>query len=318
MQTIYLHHPYDRNAIVTEPIVLALGFFDGVHRGHQRVIEEARRVATKKGQKLGLLTFTRHPSILYTKYDQLELNYLTTPERKQVLLEHFGVDILYKVEFTSLFSSLSPQEFVDQYVIGLHASTVVAGFDYTYGKKEVANMQNLSAFSQNRFDIVEVAPSLHEHEKISSTRIRETIKAGDLETAKDLLGYAYCTTGFVVRGDARGRELGFPTANVHLAPSICVPRKGVYAVQVVVAGQTYGGMASIGYNVTFEARSTLSIEVHIFDFKKDIYGETMAIYWLSYLRDEVKYTGPGPLIAQLQADETRSRHILEQEHPPLI
>ena len=318
MKTIYLHHPYDVNNIMKEPIVLALGFFDGVHRGHQKVIQEAKKIANRKGMKMALMTFTRHPSILYKKYDDIQLKYLTDSQRKNDLMEYFGVDILYKVDFTSSFASLSPQKFVDQYVIGLHASVAVAGFDYTYGEKEIANMPNLPFFSKDKFDILTVNPFVYNQKKISSTCIRLAIANGEILKANRMLGYAYCTTGFVVRGDARGRELGFPTANVQIKDSVCLPSKGIYAVKVRLGKELYNGMASIGYNVTFQKRNTLSIEVNIFDFKKEIYGETISIYWISYLRDEVKYTGPDPLIQQLHEDETASRRILLNDKTLII
>lgn len=310
MEIIHLHHPYHLTSINKEEKVLALGFFDGVHRGHQEVIQTARDIAQQRGVKLALMTFDRHPSILYKKFDDLSLRYLTDNCRKKELLEHLGVDILYQVNFTSSFASLSPQEFVDLYVANLGVVAVVAGFDYTYGKKEIASMKQLPTYAKGRFDVYSVAPFLYKGQKISSTNLRHEIEQGALEDANVMLGYAYATGGFVVRGDARGRTLGYPTANVHIETPICIPQKGIYAVKMRVAGKNYDGMASVGYNITFEKRSTLSIEIHLFDFNQEIYGENVLIHWLAYLRDEVKFSSIDQFMAQLQEDETKSRLIL--------
>ncbi|GEQ32722.1 riboflavin biosynthesis protein RibF [Marinilactibacillus psychrotolerans] len=310
MEIIKIHHPYDPTEIIQEDIVLILGFFDGIHKGHQKVIETGVRIAKERGIKSALMTFNRHPAFVYKKFDPEYHSYLTTMERKELLIAELGVDILYEVEFTSSFGSLPPQEFVDQYIVGWHAKAVVAGFDYTYGKADIANMDNLNEYAKNRFDIFKVEKQDDSNQKISSSRIRQAILDGKLAKANELLGYLYETSGFVIHGDARGRTLGYPTANILSDPDVFMPKIGVYAVKMLVNNTWYDGMASIGYNPTFGYRKNLSVEVHLFDFKKEIYGENVRIKWIKYLRDEIRYDSIEALIKQLRQDEIESREVI--------
>ena len=183
MQIIKITHPYEPSQIVQEPIVLALGFFDGIHLGHQEVIQQAKEKAQELGVKLALMSFDHHPSIIFQGVNPDELQYLSPFERKVELLEEFGVDIFYVIDFTKEFASLSPQEFVDQYMVGLNAVTVVAGFDYTYGKKEIANMELLPTYAKERFSIVTISEQQTEKQKIGSTAIRHYLETGQIEEA---------------------------------------------------------------------------------------------------------------------------------------
>lgn len=310
MEIIKLHHPYDKDALYPKEIVLVLGFFDGVHKGHQRVIKRGIEKAKEKNVKCAVMTFNQHPAIVYSKFDPYEHQYLTTLTRKEELMESLGVDILYEVDFTSSLGSLSPQEFVDQYIVGLNAVAAVAGFDYTYGKKTVASMEHLPGYANGRFEVVTVQQKSDHGAKISSTRIRKVLKEGRVDEANELLGYIYEVPGVVIHGDARGRTLGYPTANMYPEPFIILPKRGVYAVKVWVNGVWYDGMASIGYNVTFEKRKNYSVEAHIFDFNEEIYGEHIRVKWVSFLREEVKFASAEQLIEQLEIDERQSRGIL--------
>lgn len=303
MEIIEIHHPYNESQLPKEEVVLVLGFFDGVHRGHQAVINRGKEEAEAKGLKLAVMTFNQHPSIVFQKIDPATMTYLTTVEQKANHMEKLGVDILYVIEFTSSFASLSPQEFVDQYMVGLHAKCVVAGFDYTYGPRDIATMANLPNYTQDRLDVITV-PKLEDHDvKVSSTEIRDFLAAGDMEKATEFLGYIYSIEGTVVHGDARGRTLGFPTANIKVSHLTRLPRKGVYAVKIKVANKWYEGMAQIGRNITFEPGRDITVEVNILDFNQDIYGEQVAVEWYHYLRDEIKFDGVEGLIKQLNQDK---------------
>ncbi|CAM3263981.1 riboflavin biosynthesis protein RibF [Vagococcus fessus] len=303
MEIIEIHHPYKESQLPKEEVVLVLGFFDGVHRGHQAVINRGKEEAKAKGLKLAVMTFNQHPSIVFQKIDPTTMTYLTTVEQKASHMEKLGVDILYVIEFTSSFASLSPQEFVDQYMVGLHAKSVVAGFDYTYGPRDIATMDNLPNYTQDRLDVITV-PKLEDHDvKVSSTEIRDFLAAGDMEKATEFLGYIYSIEGTVVHGDARGRTLGFPTANIKVSHLTRLPRKGVYAVKIKVANKWYEGMAQIGRNITFEPGRDITVEVNILDFNQDIYGEQVAVEWYHYLRDEIKFDGVEGLIKQLNQDK---------------
>lgn len=303
MEIIELSHPYNDEEIVQEPIVLALGFFDGVHLGHQAVIRTAKEEAVKRGIKLAVMTFNQHPKIVYSKLDEESMFYLSTNERKAELLEGLGVDILYLVDYTWAFGSQSPQEFVDCYIVELNAKAVVAGFDYTYGKKDVANMQTLPEHADGRFDIVEVDQlSINQH-KIASTSIREHIETGQIQAANKELGYLYQTSGTVVHGEKRGGALlGYPTANVETSSKELLPGIGVYIVEFFVSDKWHQGMASVGYNVTFGENRPVTCEVFILDFDQMIYGEQVKVRWHHYLRGEIKFDGLDGLIKQLDQD----------------
>ncbi len=303
MKVIEIHHPYKLEQIPQEDVVLVLGFFDGVHCGHQEVIRRGKAEAEKRGLKLAVMTFNQHPSIVFQKIQPETMKYLTTIEQKERRMADLGVDYLYIVEFTSAFASLAPQEFVDQYIVGLHGKVAVAGFDYTYGPREIATMANLPKYTRNRVEIITVPKQMTNDKKISSSEIRELMAAGAMEEVANYLGYVYEIEGTVVHGDARGRTLGFPTANIKVPSSIRLPRKGVYAVKIKVAKTWYLGMAQIGRNITFEPGRDVTVEVNILAFNQDIYGEQVVVEWHHYLRDEVKFTGVEGLIAQLKQDQ---------------
>ena len=302
MKTIFLKHPYNPAQIGNQPVVLALGFFDGLHLGHQEVIRKAKEISQEQGLNLAVLTFNHTPKLIYQKIHPWHYTYLTILERKQELMAALGVDILYVAEFTWDLGHLLPQEFVDSYIVGLKAQAVVAGFDYTYGPKEIANMQTLIQHSQGRFSVTEISEKrLHQH-KIGATSIRDYLEKGLMQEANRELGYIYQTSGLVINGLKRGRTIGYPTANVALDHGQVIPGIGVYVVEFWVQGHWYQGMASIGYNITFNDVSDLSVEVYILDFDRMIYGEAVKINWHHYLRPEAKFDGIPALIDQLDAD----------------
>lgn len=312
MQVIQLHHPYQPTEIVQEPIVLALGFFDGVHLGHQQVIKTAKKIADEKGLPLAVMTFNQHPKIVFSPMDEQEMRYLTTVERKKELLEELGVDILYLIHFTYDFGTQSPQTFVDDYMVGLNAQVVVAGFDYTYGPKGQTNMNTLIEHAKGRFEVISVPQQSFHQTKISSTRIRNYLSIGQIEKANKLLGTPYQTDGVVVHGLKRGRQMGYPTANIDTKDIELLPGIGVYVVKIKVKDQWYKGIASIGYNITFDSETGLTCEVYILDFDDMIYGEQVQIHWLHYLRGEVKFDGMEGLIKQLDKDAVATRKYFEK------
>ncbi|NLM67878.1 MAG: riboflavin biosynthesis protein RibF [Enterococcus sp.] len=313
MDIIEIRHPYHISEIPNEPVVLVLGFFDGVHKGHQKVIEEGRKIAKEKGLKLALMTFNQHPSIVFQKATNERMRYLTSLDQKKRLMAELAIDYLYIIEFTSDFASLKPQAFVDQYIVGLQAKYVVAGFDYTYGPREIANMAQLPNYSQGRFEIVTVPKETLDGVKVSSTRIREELDAGNMECVKNLLGYFFEIEGTVIHGDARGRTLGFPTANIKTKSSVRLPKEGVYITEIKVGDHWYPSMGSIGRNDTFEKNRPVTVEVNILDFHQDIYGEQVTVRWCHHLRDQVAFNGVEALIAQLNQDERDTRAYFSSE-----
>lgn len=305
MKIVKLKEPYDKNAIVDSPIVLALGFFDGVHRGHQEVIKRAIEKGKSLGVKVAVMTFDRHPKIIFQNIDGEKFKYLTMLDEK---LEHFknlGVDIAYVVKFDENLAYLSPQDFIDKYVAGLHAICVVAGQDYTYGKHDIANMDTISDFAKGRFEIITVDHLQRNNQKISSTQIRKDLDSGNVEAANLLLGYQYENHGTVEHGFKRGRKIGFPTLNVSIPKNERILGEGVYAVKVKIDKDNswYEGMASIGHNETFGDDLEKTVEINLFNFDKSVYGEKVIVKWYKFLREMVKFDSVEELIDQLNKDK---------------
>lgn len=305
MKIVKLKEPYDKNTIVDSPIVLALGFFDGVHRGHQEVIKRAIEKGKSLGVKVAVMTFDRHPKIIFQNIDGEKFKYLTMLDEK---LEHFknlGVDIAYVVKFDENLAYLSPQDFIDKYVVGLHAICVVAGQDYTYGKHDIANMDTISDFAKGRFEIITVDHLQRNNQKISSTQIRKDLDSGNVEAANLLLGYQYENHGTVEHGFKRGRKIGFPTLNVSIPKNERILGEGVYAVKVKIDKDNswYEGMASIGHNETFGDDLEKTVEINLFNFDKSVYGEKVIVKWYKFLREMVKFDSVEELIDQLNKDK---------------
>lgn len=287
-----------------EDTVLVLGYFDGLHKGHQTLFKEARKIAAEQGLKIAVLTFPESPKLAFVRYQPELMLHLNHPEERAAHLENLGVDYLYLIDFTSHFSKNTAQEFFDKYVATLKAKAVVAGFDYHFGSDK-RRAEELADYFDGQ--IVIVSSVNQDEEKISSTRIRETIQNGDVAKAHQLLGYPLSTRGIVVHGNARGRTIGYPTANLAPLDRVVLPADGVYVVDVEHNGKFYRGMASVGKNVTFEG-DELRFEANLFDFAEEIYGDTIRIIWLDKIRDMVKFDGIEELVAQLKSDEEVARN----------
>jgi len=287
-----------------EPTVLVLGYFDGIHLGHKALFERARKVADERGLTVTVLTFPESPRLAFSRFTPELLLHLTSQEQRYLLLEKNGVDQLVMTPFTSEFASNTPAEFIERYVKGLNAQALVAGFDYHFGNCR-ADVQDLMELFDGQVEIVsEVSLS---GEKVSSTRIRQAIQSGDVSLANQLLGYPFMTEGIVVHGDARGRTIGYPTANLAPLDRVYLPSEGVYVAEVEVDGKRYRAMTSVGKNVTFDG-TELRIEAHIFEFDRFIYGEKMTIFWLEKIRDMVKFDGIEGLMEQMKSDESYALH----------
>ncbi|HFU4377128.1 TPA: bifunctional riboflavin kinase/FAD synthetase [Streptococcus suis] len=282
-----------------EPTVLVLGYFDGIHLGHKALLERARRVADEKGLSVTVLTFPESPRLAFARFSPELLLHLTSQEERYRLLETYGVDQLVLTNFTSEFASNSPQQFMDRYIKGLNAQVLVAGFDYHFGNCR-ADVQDLTRLFDGQVEIVEEI--CLDGEKISSTRIRQAIQSGQVDLANRLLGYTFMTEGIVVHGDARGRTIGYPTANLAPFDRVRLPSEGVYVADVEVDGRRYRAMTSVGKNVTFDG-TEMRIEAHIFGFDRFIYGEKIRVFWLEKIRDMVKFDGIESLMEQMKRDE---------------
>lgn len=303
MEVVRLSYPISLENIEFPPLAIALGYFDGVHLGHQQVILEAKKQSDDKGLSSAVMTFDPHPSVVLGKNTK-HVQYITPLSEKVKIIEDLGIDYLFIVEFTPEFASLLPQEFIDQYVIGLNVQHVVAGFDFTYGRMGKGTMESLPFHSRDQFTYSVVPKFVQGNEKVSSTRIRHLLSEGQTIELPSLLGRFYMTSGVVGHGDKRGRTIGFPTANVALYDEYIIPPTGVYAVRLKVNKSWYDGVCNVGYKPTFNKESlTLSVEVHLFDFNEDIYGKEVVIEWHLYLRKEQKFAGINELVAQIEKDK---------------
>lgn len=316
MNVVRIVHPHSLKKAEQVPTVMALGFFDGVHLGHQEVIKTAEKKADEWGYQSAVMTFDPHPSIVLSK-EKKEAAYITPIHQKIKHMEELGVDVLYIVKFDQDFADLSPQEFVDQYLIGLNVKHVVAGFDYSYGKFGAGKMESLSLYARGEFTQTTIAPMLNVDEKISSTRVRELIAKGQVAEIPQILGRPYLVDGIVVHGDNRGRQIGFPTANVQVSEGYLLPPVGVYGVRMKVSDTWYEGMCNVGYNPTFTDSRNLKVEVYILDFQQSIYGEYVEIQWYFHIRDEKKFDGIEALVKQLTFDreQTKQYFAKTQESP---
>lgn len=313
MKTIHLSYPHHISNINTEgDLSLAIGFFDGIHLGHQAVISKAKDVSIEKGIKLAVMTFDPHPSIVLGKRNE-QVFYITPMEQKLRLLESMSVDIVFVVRFTSDFARLSPQEFIEKFIVDLNVKYVTAGFDFSFGSFGQGSMNTMSELSDGRYEVNVVHKKTDEVEKISSTRIRQELKSGNMDKARALLGRPYQIPGVVVHGDKRGRQIGFPTANIQAQEGSFIPANGVYAVKMLVQNEWIEGVCNIGFKPTFNNpdHKKLTIEVHLFDFDKNIYGEEVFVDWFKRIRDEQKFDGIHALKEQIERDKQSSLETLK-------
>lgn len=305
LKTINLQYPHALDVQQLKETVVALGYFDGVHLGHQKVIQTAKAIARKNQWQTAVMTFHPHPAVVLGKVDRIAA--ITPLREKEKVLKELGVDILYVVTFNQTFSKLTPQQFVDEYIISLSIRHVVAGFDYTYGRFGKGTMATMPEHARGQFEITTVQKVEKDNEKISSTLIRSFISEGYVEQLPKYLGRFYETSGIVVSGEKRGRTIGFPTANLSVSSEYVFPKKGVYAVKVTYEGRTYKGVLNIGYKPTFHKQLLKpSIEVHILDFNESIYGKNLTIEWRKRLRDEKKFNSIEELVEQIKKDKNEA------------
>ncbi|WP_025619198.1 bifunctional riboflavin kinase/FAD synthetase [Salinispora cortesiana] len=291
--------------------VVTIGVFDGVHRGHQAIIGHAVARARELGVKSVVVTFDPHPAEVVRPGSHPAV--LTEPTRKAELIEALGVDVLCVVPFTPDFSRLSAEAFVhDVLVEHLHAALVVVGENFRFGHRAAGDVALLEQLGRTFGYAVEGAPLVAQAGTVfSSTYIRSCVAAGDVVAAASALGRPHRLEGVVVRGDRRGRELGFPTANLLCHRYAAVPADGVYAARLVRRGQREPLMAavSIGTNPSFSGRER-RVEAYVLDFDADLYGERLALDFVAHLRGQVRYDSIEPLVAQMAEDVEHTRQAL--------
>ena len=297
--------------------VVTLGNFDGIHLGHQKIFERVKAEASSMGVESVVITFEPHPLKILSPQSCLTL--LTPFRRKILLIEQSGMDVLLCIEFTKIFSEMSPSDFVKNILVEkVGAQKVIVGFNYHFGKNKKGNPQILKQIG-SLFNLqVEIIDSLIiEGTTVSSSKIRELIKNGQVEKASKLLGRHYSILGKVIEGAKRGRLLGFPTANLEISEEL-TPLPGVYAVEVLWKRQSFKGVANVGWNPTFqtEGEGKISSEVYILDFNEDIYGEEIQIDFVRRIRDEARFDSIAQLITQIQKDiEWAQENVFKNKAP---
>lgn len=297
-----------------EQCVLALGNFDGVHLGHRRLLDSGLEKASQLGIKLCVLLFDPHP--MKTLFPERVIGLLMTQAEQMEAFSEIGVDSVYLLPFNQEMANTSPEKFVKEILIRMGVRHIVVGFNYSFGalgKGTPGDLQHLG--QEYGFGVSVLQAQTSEGRVISSTAIRKALLQGDIDQAKRLLGRIPCLSGKVIEGEKRGRELGYPTANLKVADDLLIPKRGVYAVWADIDGQRVLGMMNIGMKPTFHSEYHLTIEVHFFDYTGDLYGKELVVHLEDKLREERKFSGIKELREQLERDEILARKALKVRQP---
>jgi riboflavin kinase/FMN adenylyltransferase len=290
---------------------ITIGNFDGVHKGHQALFQRVKQLAEELNGESVVVTFDPHP--LEVLFPQKAPSFITSHRQKLDLIASCGIDATIVIPFDHKFSQMSAREFVEVLIVEkIGARAIVVGHDYRFGHSREGDIAFLKQLGEQYGFKVETVTGVKVNDTVvSSTTIRQMIVSGNIKKANKLLGRFFEVSGTVIPGRKRGVSLGFPTANIRM-PAITSPRTGVYVVEAEVDGKTYGGAANLGYNPTF-GDTDLSLEAHLFDFSQDIYGKPITVRFIDRLRDELRFTGPDELAAQIGKDVAAAKKILADQ-----
>jgi riboflavin kinase/FMN adenylyltransferase len=299
--------PAFQNAVIT------IGTFDGVHMGHRQVINRLKAEAAAVGGETVIITFHPHPRKIVSSAI-LGIRLINTLEEKIELLEQLGIDHLVVVPFTDAFANQPAREYLENFLIGkFHPHTIIIGYDHRFGRDRLGDYRLLEQYAEGyQYQLKEIPKHVLDNISISSTNIREAILHSDTDTAARLLGYDFFFSGEVVHGDKIGRTLGYPTANLKVGnEEKLVPGNGIYAVYAELEGRgkRMKGMMSIGFRPTVDGRRRV-VEVNLFDFNEEIYGQTLKVIVKKYLREEIKFDGLPALVKQIDQDKVNSLKVL--------
>ncbi len=297
------HLPDFKNTVVT------IGMFDGVHIGHQVILDRIKEQAKKVEGETVLLTFDPHPRYVLSTNDDFKL--ITTLEEKIKLLENYRIDNVVVIPFTEDFYNQLPENYIKNFLVKYFKPSIISiGYDHRFGKDRKGDFQLLKSFEREfSFEVLEIEKQLLDDIAVSSSKVRNALLESRFEDAKKLLNHEYSFSGKVIKGRGVGKEIGFPTANIQVDnDKKLLPSQGVYAVKVKLKGQLYIGMMNIGHRPTFD-ENEVAIEIHLLDFEENIYGNDMEVIPLKRLRDIKKFDSKDALRNQLQIDLERSKAI---------
>ncbi len=290
--------------------VVTVGTFDGVHRGHRRVIEYCKQLSKKQNCRSVVYTFFPHPRKVLGKG---EFKNITSQAEKIYLLEKLGVEYVFIQEFTLDFAQKSAQQFIEEHLLKqLSLKDLVIGYDHQFGKDREGSAEVLQALSEKYdFRLHRIEALYHENLTVSSTKIRAALEEGHLTKANNMLGYPYLFMAKIIDGLKIGRKLGFPTANLDIKEyEKIIPKQGVYAVMVDIDGEFHKGVLNIGYRPTLNLPdSQLSIEVHLIDFDGDLYGKTVVVFFMERIRDDIKFNSIDDLSRQIESDVLKTKEL---------
>jgi riboflavin kinase/FMN adenylyltransferase len=289
--------------------VMAIGYFDGVHLGHREVIRKAIYSANLKKITSSIMTFDPHPREVL---GNLHSQYITPLEEKLECFADCGIDRTYIITFNRTLSLLTPEQFIRQVLFALNVETVVVGFNFTFGHLGSGTVDLLRSVGAEQMKVSVIRPFHIDGIKVSSTVIREKLHEGDIDKVNELLGRPYAISGQVVHGLGRGRTMGIPTANIEPRDNYVIPRHGVYAVKVIVGKVKYSGILNIGMKPTFDDNPPEpTLEVHILGYNQTIYGKSIQIEFIQYIRQEQKFSSVDLLVKQIQEDILTAEKILK-------
>lgn len=305
-----LHSQNSLHSTIKQGSAITIGTFDGVHIGHQKIIEQLLLVAQKENLKSIVLTLFPHPRMVLQATDSIKL--LNTIDERKEILSKFGVEQLVVKPFTKKFSNLSAEEYVKGVLVDeLNAKQIIIGYDHRFGKSRSANINDLIKFGEKfNFKVTEISAQDVEYVAVSSTKIRHALHIGDVITANSFLGYNYFLTGTIVKGKGIGKTINFPTANLYIKEDYkLIPKDGVYVVKTSFENKTVYGMMNIGTNPTVNGTEK-TIEIHLFNFNKDLYNSKLRVEILNRLRNEKKFDSIKQLKEQLKIDQENAESFI--------
>ncbi len=296
------------SAAPPQPTVLTIGTFDGVHLGHQHLLGSLKKEASRTGCMATVITFRNHPRTVLRPSQ--EVSYITSLEERITLLHRAGADLVIPVDFTRQLSLMGAREFVSLLVETLAVRGLVIGPDFALGREREGNVQTVKALGQELdFEVKVVEPFAMGEVIVKSSQIRAGLGQGDVKRASQMLGRLYSLSGLVVKGEERGKSLGFPTANLSLEPDLVIPADGIYATWTVLDGQRYLSATSVGVRPTFGTGQRL-VESFLLDFEGDLYGKALTLEFDCRLRDEIAFPTVEALVEQIKQDVAQTRAIL--------